>query len=168
MLCVLFLWKKPSYGRSVELIWEIKLCVWLIQAVLAVTVTYTAKATAWTPRRWALLCSTTVWAAELASSSSALTIRSGAIPVVRRSSSPPRTFALRTTLFRATMAAGATLPVLISTSPCLCSSRSPSTEPELFPSLIAGKENTPFSFLSRQRRHFAILDELRKFCQTVW
>lgn len=115
----------------------------LLQVVLVGTGTCTAKATAWTRRHWAQHCSTTVWAAARASRSSATRIRGGATPATLRSWSPPPTSALPTSLFPMTMAAGATLLAPTSTSPCQCSSRSPSTAPESSPSPFAGKSRHP-------------------------
>lgn len=115
----------------------------LLQVVLVGMGTCTAKGTAWTRRRWAQHCSTTVWAAAPASRSSATRIRGGATPATLRSWSPPPTSAHPTSLFPVTMVAGATLLAPTSTSPCQCSSRSLSTVPESSPSPIAGESRHP-------------------------
>lgn len=71
--------------------------------------------------------------------SNVTTTHNGAIPEVLPSSLLLRTSALPTLLSQTTTAVGVTLLALISTSPCLCSSISRSTVPELSPSFIAGK-----------------------------
>lgn len=126
---------------------KLQLCSVLCnQEVLVGTVICTAKATEWTRRLWARLCSTTVTVAALVSSSNAPVIPSGATQVALPSSSLRPISVLPTSLSPVTMADGATLLDPTSILPCLCFSRSPSIAPESSPSLSAGNKSYFYFF----------------------